>query len=42
LRVIFDPYEVSCYAEGRREVFIPSSDLEKYLKEPFRALMGGS
>ncbi len=39
LRVIFDPYQVSSHAEGRREVFIPSSALGKYMKEPFLTLM---
>lgn len=39
LRILFDPYEVSCYAAGRREVFIPSSALKEYLKEPFLTLM---
>jgi hypothetical protein len=39
LKVFFDSYEVACYAEGRKEVFIPRAILEKYLKEPFLALM---
>ncbi len=42
LRILFDPYQVSCYAEGRREVFIPRSALEKYLKESFNRLIGSS
>jgi hypothetical protein len=39
LRIIFDPYQVSCYASGRREVFIPTATLRKYLKQPFLTLL---
>lgn len=40
LRIFFDPYWVSSYAEGRREVFIPLSELGDVLKEPIAKLLG--
>ncbi|SRR6266849_2707866 len=40
LRMVFDPYQVSCYAEGRREVFIPGDAIKALLKEPFLTIIG--
>lgn len=33
LRIFFDPYRVSSYAEGRREVFVPLSEIQDVLLE---------
>lgn len=39
LRIFFDPYWVSSYAEGRREVFMPLSELRDVLKDPIGKLL---
>jgi hypothetical protein len=40
MRIFFDPYQVGSYAEGRYEVFIPTSVLAPALKESIAALLG--
>jgi Protein of unknown function (DUF3298) len=39
LRIFFDPYRVSSYAEGRREVFVPLSEVREVLLESIVKLL---
>jgi hypothetical protein len=36
LQIVFDEYQVDCYAAGRQEVHIPASRLREYASEPLR------
>jgi hypothetical protein len=39
LRVFFDPYQAGSYAEGRREVFVPTCAIASVLNERFTQLL---
>jgi len=39
IEIIFDPYQVDCYAAGRKTVFVHKTAFAGYLKSPFDQLL---
>lgn len=39
IEIIFDPYQVACYAEGRKTVFVPKTVFANHIKSSFIRLL---